>query len=89
MSKFGWFLVALGLVSISASFPAAAQRWNVCTGEFEGNCPSNPYHDAWIGCNNPHNWARAACYPRPWGEALLYRSGGNQCGYDVIEITCH
>jgi hypothetical protein len=82
--------IAIGLLGIGV--PAAQdQTYDVCRGQFKGDCPR---HDVWIECGDPNAWARQACtvqgssQPSQYQMALLSSRGGHRCGYSVWRITC-
>jgi hypothetical protein len=74
----------------SPSKPPDPIKKIVCTGQYEGNCPGA--HDIFYTCGyfgSDEQIAERVCAGIKSGALRLKTVGGNQCGYALIEVTCH
>jgi hypothetical protein len=93
---FAVMVIGIALMLFSPRFPAyfgsaapAPIKKVVCTGEKEENCPG--VHDIFYRCGyfgSDQQIAQGICSGLKSGYLRLKTTGGNMCGYALIEVTC-
>jgi hypothetical protein len=66
--------------------PQSSVDYVICQGQFSERCPPG---SEWIPCGTPlQEWAQATkkCSSAVFNQVTA--TGGNQCGYDVMRLTC-
>jgi hypothetical protein len=90
------FLIALfASLTFSAGRLNAEDRYTVCLGEFDRNCPVK--HDVFIYCGTQiESEAKSICTVHdgdkdrvsPYQIVHQGSTGGNKCGYEWFLVTC-
>ena len=82
--------VVLVLVGSTNSVPSPQFKKLICTGQYETNCPGS-HHDIFYTCGtfgSDDDIAAKVCQV-PSKSLQLVTTGGNMCGYALIEVTCN
>jgi hypothetical protein len=86
--------IVLGVL-FGSTYPASAESYRVCIGQYEHKCPAAK--DAWFKCRTSIQSAgQSVCTIftpsgpryRNWSYRTSYDKEGNQCGYLGIVVTC-